>query len=312
MAALTLAFELMIMISIGIFARRSGMIGKDFGSSLTRFMLNITLPCMIIQSLQIPFSHEQLRTCGLLFALSMGLLILYFTLGQLMYTILGKGSRGRTFRFGTMFTNFTFMGLPAIESLYGQEGLFLFVIFVIPFRLAYYSSAKPLLTPPELKYRSHTVLATLRGFFSPPVAAALTGLLLYATQLPLPGPVSHIMETVGGMSSPLGMILCGISLAEFRGKEFRSPRYLAFPLFRNLLVPALTATLLLLLPIDPLIKKILTVFAALPVASLLAAFTMEYDPDPESQKESAGSVFFSTLLSALTVPLWAYFAELLF
>ena len=47
------------------------------------------------------------------------------------------------------------------------------------------------------------------------------------------------------------------------------------------------------------------IFTALPVASLLAAFTIQYDPAQDSQFEAAATVLLSTLLSAFTIPVWA-------
>lgn len=49
-----------------------------------------------------------MRICGLLSGLFLGIVTLYFALGLLMYTIVNKGSCGRTVRFGTMFSNDTF------------------------------------------------------------------------------------------------------------------------------------------------------------------------------------------------------------
>lgn len=311
MTAVLLAFEMIAMISVGIFIRKRGIVSEDFGSSLTAFLLNISLPCMIVGSLQMPFSYDKLGESALLLGISVLLLLVYFLLGQLVYVLLGKGAKGRTARFGTIFTNFTFMGIPVIEALYGQEGLFAFVIFVIPFRLAYYSSAKPLLSPMK-QNRSRAGLGVLRGFLTPPVAAALTGLLLYTVQITIPAPIGNILNSIGSTASPLGMILCGISLAEFSWREFRAPRLLAVPLFCNVAKPAITALLVFALPIDPLVKKIIVVFAALPVASLLAAFTLEYDLSPDARQVSSATVFFSTVLSALTVPFWAFLAELMF
>ncbi|MDD2956780.1 MAG: hypothetical protein PHD67_10805, partial [Oscillospiraceae bacterium] len=82
------------------------------------------------------------------------------------------------------------------------------------------------------------------------------------------------------------------------------PRYLRLPLIRNLAMPAVFFFLTRLLPLDPTLSNIVVIYAALPVASLLAAFTIRYDPD--SQFESAGSVLISTLLSAVTIPLWVH------
>ena len=53
------------------------------------------------------------------------------------------------------------------------------------------------------------------------------------------------------------------------------------------------------------LARVAVIFTALPTASLLAAFTIQYDPSRDSQFEAAATVLLSTLLSAFTIPLWA-------
>ena len=89
-------------------------------------------------------------------------------------------------------------------------------------------------------------------------------------------------------------------------------KYLLMPLIRNLVMPLITIGILLLLPIEPLLSKVIVIFAALPVASLTAAFTLQYDPEPEAHLESAGAVLFSVIACAVTMPLWAHLADTLF
>jgi predicted permease len=312
LAAVSLAFNLIIVIALGVFARKRGIVGEGFEQSLTSLMINITLPCMIIQSLRMPLSPGGLRNCASILLLGCVVLVFYFAVGFLMYRVVGRGSRGRTFRFGTIFNNYTFMGLPVIDSLFGQAGMFVIVIFVIPFRLAYFCSAKPMLSPPALEKTPLSLRGLCGGFFNPPVAAALVGMFFYLTQFPLAEPISHVLTQVGGVSSPLGMLLCGISLGSFAPRDFAQLRRLALPLFRNCVMPLLTIALVLPLPVEPLMKQVVTVFAALPVASLLAAFTIQFDPGADAKLESAGAVFFSTLLSPVTVPLFALLAAHIF
>lgn len=202
-------------------------------------------------------------------------------------------------RFGAVFTNFSFVGIPVVEALYGQQGLLYFVVFTVPIRMVYYSSAAPLLSPPGQRTEKRSAWQTIEGWLSPPVIAVFIGLALYISGIELPEVLEKTISSIGSVCSPMGMILCGIALGKSDLRSLFRLRYFRLPLLRNIIMPAVTMGIVYFLPIDALVAKIAVIYAALPVASLLAAFTIQYDSDPEAQQESAGSVFLSLLFSRL-------------
>lgn len=305
MTAAYLAIQLLLMVGIGIFIGRIGVVQGDFDRQLTAFVLKLCLPCMIIQSMMGTFSLEELKNCGRLIIISIVTWAITFALGQLVYHLTGKTASGRIMRFSMIYTNFTFMGIPVMEALFGDQGVFYLVVFLVPYRMIYYSSAEAMLSPPGLARTKPTFVARLKGWFSPPVVAVFIGLFFYITQIPLPVPIKGVLSGLGSCASPLGMVLCGLSLSKYNFKQLLRPRYLLVPLVRNLLLPALTLGVVLLLGLDPQLAQIVVIFAALPTASLLAAFTIQYDPDKDHQFEAAAAVFFTTLFAAFTIPLWS-------
>lgn len=312
MLAFSLAVQLICLIALGIFIQKRGLVDDHFDQSLSNFLLDISLPCVIFKSLNVAYSPSELMNCGILLLLAAGVFAAFAALGQVFYRLSGGNAFGRTLRFGTIFSNFTFVGFPVVETLYGAQGLFYFVIFLVPIRMIYYSSAKPLLAPPGVGLGKKTAPEHIKSWMTPPVVAVFVGLFFYLTQLQLPALVTGVIGSVGSVCSPMGMILCGISLGKYNIRALLKVRNLLLPLVRNLLCPAVLLVIMLLLPVDPLIGKVVVIFAALPVASLLAAFTIQYDPAPESCLLSAGSVLLSTLFSAATIPLWAILLERLF
>lgn len=312
MLAFELSLQLIILIVVGFFVWRLGIVNESFDKSLTSFILNISLPCMIIKSFNAEYSSDQLLNCAVLILLSLFFLAFWFGIGQLVFKIYGRGYTARILRFGTMFTNFSFVGMPVVQALYGQTGLLYFVVFILPIRMVYYSAAKPLLSPPGLVHEKKSFLQNLKGWMSPPVVAVFIGFIMYITGFSFPTPIDKTISSIGAVSSPMGMILCGISLGKNDIKSLLKLHYLRMPLLRNIILPALTTAIMYFLPVDPLVSKIVVIYAALPVASLLAAFTIQFDPEPEARLESAGSVFYSVLVCAFTIPVWAQVAEFLF
>ena len=131
------------------------------------------------------------------------------------------------------------------------------------------------------------------------------GLVIYLTQVQLPAPVSGVINSLGSCASPLGMVLCGMTLGKYQFRRLLRPAYLLLPLVRNLAIPALFLALCLLFHLEAELAQVVVIFAALPVASLLAAFTIQYDPSQESQFQAAAAVLLSTFFAAFTIPLWA-------
>ena len=310
MTAAKLALELLGMIAIGYYAEKRRIVGEQFNTDLAAFITKISLPCLIIQSMQVPFSLDELKNCGYLILLALGYLLVCFTMAFAAWHFAPHDYRGRIMRFGMIFSNFTFMGIPVVQTLYGEQGVFYFVVFLVPIRILYYTSAKPMLSPPECRQESQTALQKLKGCFSPPVLAVLIGLMLYVTGTDIPGVVGDIVSGVATICSPMGMILCGITLGKYPIRSLLRKRCMALSLVRCLLIPAVFFALCLLIHLDKPLMEPVVICAALPIAALSAAFTVRYDPELEAHYESAGGVLLSTLLSAATIPLWAWLMTL--
>lgn len=312
MLALQLSIQLILYTLTGFFVERLKIVEENFDKSLTSFLINIALPCMIISSFNTAHSPNDLYNCGILVVISVGYLLLMFGIGQLIFKVSGGDFTGRILRFGTMFTNFSFVGIPVVQALYGQTGLLYFVVFVVPIRMVYYSSAQSLLAPPEAMQERRSFLQHLKGWMSPPVVAVFIGLALYISNFSLPEELDKTISGIGSVCAPMGMILCGISLGKNNIEALFKLRYLLMPLLQNIILPAITVAIMYIIPVDPLVSKIVVIYAALPVASFLVAFIIQYDPRPEARLESAGSVFYSILICSITIPIWAAIAEYLF
>ena len=312
MTAAKLAIQLILTVGIGFFTVKTHIVSENFEKQLTALIMKILLPCMIVKSMMAAFSWNELKLCGQLVVIAIVLWAITFGLGQLTFRLMGKTPSARIMRFGMMYTNFTFVGIPVIESLYGATGVFYFVIFQVPYRMVYYSSAEPLLSPPGLQHKKRTLRDKLRGLFSAPVVAVIVGLFLYLTQLQLPTPITGVIHSLGSCASPLGMLLCGMSLGKYPIRRLLRPKYFLVPLVRNLLLPALILGLCVLVVLETQLAQVVVMFTALPVASLTAAFTIQYDPNQETQFEAAAAVLLSTTFACVTIPLWSWLLSICF
>ena len=302
MQLLNLAIKLALIVLSGFTVRRLKIVDGSFERQLSRFVTSLALPCLIIDSLNVEYSASDLKNGALLLAVSLGCMAVLFLAGTVVCLIRRNDAVGRMVRFGTIFPNFTFVGMPIVEALYGKTGLFYFVLFTVMIRLFYYSSAEPLLSG----RRSGNMKEALKNFFSAPVIAVFIGVFLYLTQLKLPYPLASAIEAMSKMTSSLGMVLCGLILggAEI-GEMLRHPSYFLLSLIRLVVAPAIVLAILLLTGLDDMIIRVSVIYCALPAAALLPTFTLQYSDSDIAGRVASANVFLSTALCVVTLPVWS-------
>lgn len=305
-----LSLELIITVLLGVYIQRRGIVGEGFDRQLTGFLVQAALPLMIVDCMQVDFTVERLRQCGRLAALALLMIAVTVLLGQVLYRLQGGGLRGRLWRFGVIFMNFTLIGIPVTQTLYGEEGAFFFTMFIVPLRILYYVTPQFLMAPSGASGRRAGWRERAAGCFSPPVIAVLAGLALFLLRIRLPGILLDVAHSVGGVCSPLGMILCGLCIGKFEIRRILRPHALAIALIRNMGCPAIIFLLCRLLAVPPELARIAVICAALPVGVLIATFAVQYDGSDQAKYESAGMVTVSSLLSCATIPLWAWLLEI--
>mgnify|MGYP002518936064 CR=1 FL=1 len=134
------------------------------------------------------------------------------------------------------------------------------------------------------------------------------GLALYFLPFRLPELILSPLTCIGASNTPLAMLVLGGFLAEIDVKRAFSDRAARLSYFgRLVLCPAVTAAVLVLLPVGEAAQTAMFVISAMPASTSLGLMAAVYDADGPF---GAQIVAVSTLLSAVTIPLMtgAYFA----
>ncbi len=303
-----MALEFAVLVFLGIFIVRIRLVGPDFRGQLAKYVTNVALPCMIARSLYA--QTERFTGVGLVLLLAVLTVAVLLAGGHAVYLLSGKGDLGKSARFSMAYGNFTFMGFPVVESLYGPDGLFVFTLFTMPIRLLFYSSPGFLLQPAGAGAKKPKGKDILKLFLSPPIVAVFVGLILYALRLRPPVFLDKAVQGLGSTASVLGMLLVGMGMAGMGVKTlWERRRALLIVLSKALLCPALMLLLFLLFPLEPEIKRPLFLYGAVPVPSLLTAFSFNQGRSEEACQDASAAVLLSTLLSVVTLPVWAAVGE---
>ena len=124
---------------------------------------------------------------------------------------------------------------------------------------------------------------------------------IYIFDIQLPTVLLETIDSIGGLTSPLSMMMIGSSLALYPIKEsFTDWRSYLFAVVRLFIVPLITMIVCRFLHIDPYYANIAIVTNAMPVASMVLMMATQYNANKEIVTRN---IIVSTLLSIITIPI---------
>ena len=132
---------LFIYMAVGFFCRKKGIFNDAARDKLTDFVVLITLPCMIFESFHMEFSLESLKQGGVAVLIATVMAAAALLLGKVLYNRFPYEEKS-ILQYGTLVTNSGFAGLPVVSGAYGDEGLFLGSLFIIPTRIPVYQGRR--------------------------------------------------------------------------------------------------------------------------------------------------------------------------
>lgn len=279
---------------VGIVARKKSILTSEASKSLSDFLLNITLPLLIISSFNYNFSEEMFIKAKLVFIYSILIHIVLILASWLLCAKFSVKSK-KVLRFVTIFSNSGFMGYPVLEQLFGKVGVFYGAIFNIPFNIFVLSYG-------VMIYTGKKDIKTIRGVITHPgIVATVFGFIMFIFSIKLPDPIYEAASMVGSMTTPLSMLIVGCMLAEIKYKEVFSGIVAYYAsVIRLIVAPFIVMVLLKLMHADKLVSQICITVEAMPAAVLATVLAEKYGADALLASKC---VLITTIISMLTIPL---------
>ncbi|MFS2225988.1 AEC family transporter [Pantoea sp. B65] len=270
--------------------------------ALNRFCFNVALPCMLFKVMSEFYKNPPVDT-RLLFAF-FGSCLLVYALGRIIAArvLALDGVCGSVFALGGVFSNNVMLGIPVATILLGQQslpavalvlvfnGLILWTLVTISVEWARTGNF-------SLPGIGRTLISVLRN---PIIIGIMLGFAWSALHQPLPYIISSPVNMLAQIAAPLSLVTLGMSLAGYKISEGLRESY---------------AICILKLIVQPLVIWLLAWSINLPlneskVVVLLGSMAVGVNVYLMSQKfrvlqgASATSLLFSTLLSAITTPVF--------
>ena len=295
---------LFIIVGVGYGAKKTGFMNDQFDRLLSRLVINLALPGMILGSVltadALPPREEILVTLALSCA-SYGVL-LAVAYGFTAILRIPDGHRG-VYRFMLCFGNVGFIGYPVLSAIFGPEALIYAAVFNLPFNLFVFTIGAWFLTQDtdgDVK-----VQTTWRTFVTPVMLSCVAAMVLTLAGIHHAPILGDALNNLGSITTPAALLIIGSSLANMPVRDLvGGPRLWACAVFRLLITPVIIG--LVFQPFVPagLLLSICIVISGMPVATNGTMLCYQYGGN---SRVMAQGTFVTTVLALASIPVLVQF-----
>lgn len=301
---------LFAIVVVGYIAGKLGYMGETFDKRLSKVVIDITCPALILSSAmtgELPDRRYILPLLGisvLTYALLTGVALL------LPRFLTKKKDDEGVIGFAMMFGNVGFMGYPIVASIFGHEAVFYaavlnvvntFTVFTIGTMLVVGKNQSTV----EEKEMSRKKMLRKVLYSTPMLSAYLTMLIVALEIKDIPEFISQPLTMIGNITVPAALLIIGSSMSQLPLRALLGNGTIyATTLMRLAILPVGIHYLMTLLGFSSFVVGINTVVIAMPVATYGTILCLRHGKDTTLITEVT---FITTLLAMISIPLLVTF-----
>ncbi|UEL48117.1 AEC family transporter [Terrisporobacter hibernicus] len=290
---------LFIVMIIGYITNKKNILDVNVNKKISSLLLNITAPALILSSV---VNRDKAGDPKLVLDIAVLAIILYAILpflGIVLAKILKVPKEDENlYQFMTIFSNVGFVGFPVIESIFGSEAVFFAAIINLVFNVFCYSYGIYLIS------ESNKLSFDIKTLINPGIIVSIIAIIIYITNIEVPLVIKETTSMIGGITTPLAMMLIGSSLGEIPIKEvFLEKRLYPYTFIKQIIMPIIFFLILKPFVTNELILGIIIIVSAMPVATITIMFCNEYEGNISLASKT---IFITTLCSVVTIPALVY------
>lgn len=298
---------LFAIVVVGYIAGKLGYMGGTFDKKLSKVVIDITCPALILSSAmtgELPDRRYILPLLGI----SVLTYVLLTGVALLLPRFLTKKKDDEgVIGFAMMFGNVGFMGYPIVASIFGHEAVFYaavlnvvntFTVFTVGTMLIV---GKNLESTVEEKEMSQKKMLRKVLYSTPMLSAYLTMLIVALEIKDIPEFISQPLTMIGNITVPAALLIIGSSMSQLPLRALLGNGTIyTTTLMRLAILPIGIHYLMTLLGFSSFVVGINTVVIAMPVATYGTILCLRHGKDTTLITEVT---FITTLLAMISIPL---------
>lgn len=306
-ALLTIILTLFLLLICGYICRKVKIIDKNASKSLSRLIISIGQPMLIISSLSnAEYSKENLTIAWQVLLIGFGMHVVMSLLAFPLFRRMKNVDVAKIFEFSLIFGNCAFIGFPILDSILGEGvGSFMGSFYVISFHLFLWTWGIIILA----RGRDDIKMTPKKALFNYGTIPCLIGVVLYLCKplFELPDFCGKFLSYLGSLCTPISVLICGALLATISlPKMLTDPKLYAHAALKLVAFPVIIGVLAKLCGLSEAYILLATAVAGVPSASTITMLAELYDIEPGCASQVVGM---TSILSTATLPAVMLFAQ---
>ncbi len=290
---------LFMFILLGYWLKKSGKVTKDLSKSLSVMLVNVFTPLLSVKTFANNFTRDILLDKAILIGISIIFLLVCIVVGYVFSFIFAR-ENGKikkdtfdVYLYTMTITNLGYFGYPIIEAIFGEQMLFNFMVFTLPFSIFINSVGIYLLNPNKV--------LSFKSVLNMPMIGMFIGMILGLLNVKIPAFLLNVMTSGGNCMAPVGMILTGIIFAsnDLKSMVANGKIYLIY-FIKLLIIPILFIPVLRYLNLSPEASISMMTLLILPAGLNSIVFPEAFGGD---SKTGAQLCFVSMIGCIITIPI---------
>lgn len=298
---------LFAIVVVGYIAGKLGYMGGTFDKKLSKVVIDITCPALILSSAmtgELPDRRYILPLLGI----SVLTYVLLTGVALLLPRLLTKKKDDEgVIGFAMMFGNVGFMGYPIVASIFGHEAVFYaavlnvvntFTVFTVGTMLIVGKNRESTVEEKEMSQKK----MLRKVLYSTPMLSAYLTMLIVALEIKdIPEFISQPLTMIGNITVPAALLIIGSSMSQLPLRTLLGNGTIyTTTLMRLAILPIGIHYLMTLLGFSSFVVGINTVVIAMPVATYGTILCLRHGKDTTLITEVT---FITTLLAMISIPL---------
>lgn len=206
---------LFIVVLVGALCKKLNYFTNETIHGTTQIVVNVTLPCLTISNMQRPFATDVLVNFLLTLVLSSAVILVSLAATRFLFRKRDAARRAVLVNMEA-FSNCGFMGYPIILAI-NPDWMMYAVAYNIAFTFISWTIGVSL-------YGNGSRMNLRRALLNPNVFSAFIGFTLFCCNVTLPAIPAEALALIGGVTTPLSMLLIGTRVCRRAHRRLQRPR----------------------------------------------------------------------------------------
>ena len=299
---LTLQGTLFLLMLLGAYLTKKGVITKEGKRCLTDLVVYVILPCTIFKSCFVDTGTNFAAVGALLLLLSLVIEVGSLFFNQVLYRRLQRGETQGSSIWDAR-SQQRFLGTPIAEGVYHDLGVLYAAIFLIPVRIFMWSFGTSYFMAQEgMSKRSYA-----ERLLPIPASLLFSEPCCHDLRINLPSVLKVTVLAISKCNSAIAMFVVGTVLAEAPTWKIFDLDTVYYCVIRLIFLPLLTLFLGRVMGLSGASLGVAVLMMGMPAGATTSIFPSLYGGDA---RLGTSCVILSVLLSMVTLPLWIYLVHL--